>query len=139
MAQRSIRKDTERRLGIRALGRPSISLADAGGQEADDTFGRVLQVFEGFAAAASFQSHDECEERAALTNPEVIPEILLVVHFEARRALLAQGREIHAVAVSFVPGQNAAAGKIFPDGDPGSIWGGIHFSVSLLRKPRKTQ
>ncbi len=139
MAQRCIRKDTERRLGIRALGRPSISLADAGGQEADDTFGRVLQVFEGFAAAASFQSHDECEERAALTNPEVIPEILLVVHFEARRALLAQGREIHAVAVSFVPGQNAAAGKIFPDGDPGSIWGGIHFSVSLLRKPRKTQ
>ena len=139
MAQRCIRKDTERRLGIRALGRPSISLADAGGQEADDTFGRVLQVFEGFAAAASFQSHDECEERAALTNPEVIPEILLVVHFEARRALLAQGREIHAVAVSFVPGQNAAAGKIFPDGDPGSLWGGIHFSVSLLRKPRKTQ
>ena len=139
MAQRCIRKDTERRLGIRALGRPSISLADAGGQEADDTFGRVLQVFEGFAAAASFQSHDECEERAALTNPEVIPEILLVVHFEARRALLAQGREIHAVAVSFVPGQNAAAGKLFPDGDPGSIWGGIHFSVSLLRKPRKTQ
>ena len=139
MAQRCIRKDTERRLGIRALGRPSISLADAGGQEADDTFGRVLQVFEGFAAAASFQSHDECEERAALTNPEVMPEILLVVHFEARRALLAQGREIHAVAVSFVPGQNAAAGKIFPDGDPGSIWGGIHFSVSLLRKPRKTQ
>ena len=139
MAQRCIRKDTERRLGIRALGRPSISLADAGGQEADDTFGRVLQVFEGFAAAALFQSHDECEERAALTNPEVIPEILLVVHFEARRALLAQGREIHAVAVSFVPGQNAAAGKIFPDGDPGSIWGGIHFSVSLLRKPRKTQ
>ena len=139
MAQRCIRKDTERRLGIRALGRPSISLADAGGQEADDTFGRVLQVFEGFAAAASFQSHDECEERAALTNPEVIPEILLVVHFEARRARLAQGREIHAVAVSFVPGQNAAAGKIFPDGDPGSIWGGIHFSVSLLRKPRKTQ
>ena len=139
MAQRCIRKDTERRLGVRALGRPSISLADAGGQEADDTFGRVLQVFEGFAAAASFQSHDECEERAALTNPEVIPEILLVVHFEARRALLAQGREIHAVAVSFVPGQNAAAGKIFPDGDPGSIWGGIHFSVSLLRKPRKTQ
>ena len=139
MAQRCIRKDTERRLGIRALGRPSISLADAGGPEADDTFGRVLQVFEGFAAAASFQSHDECEERAALTNPEVIPEILLVVHFEARRALLAQGREIHAVAVSFVPGQNAAAGKIFPDGDPGSIWGGIHFSVSLLRKPRKTQ
>ena len=139
MAQRCIRKDMERRLGIRALGRPSISLADAGGQEADDTFGRVLQVFEGFAAAASFQSHDECEERAALTNPEVIPEILLVVHFEARRALLAQGREIHAVAVSFVPGQNAAAGKIFPDGDPGSIWGGIHFSVSLLRKPRKTQ
>ena len=139
MAQRCIRKDTERRLGIRAVGRPSISLADAGGQEADDTFGRVLQVFEGFAAAASFQSHDECEERAALTNPEVIPEILLVVHFEARRALLAQGREIHAVAVSFVPGQNAAAGKIFPDGDPGSIWGGIHFSVSLLRKPRKTQ
>ena len=111
MAQRCIRKDTERRLGIRALGRPSISLADAGGQEADDTFGRVLQVFEGFAAAASFQSHDECEERAALTNPEVIPEILLVVHFEARRALLAQGREIHAVAVSFVPGQNAAAGN----------------------------
>ena len=139
MAQRCIRKDTERRLGIRALGRPSKSLADAGGQEADDTFGRVLQEFEGFAAAASFQSHDECEERAALTNPEVIPEILLVVHFEARRALLAQGREIHAVAVSFVPGQNAAAGKIFPDGDPGSIWGGIHFSVSLLRKPRKTQ
>ena len=135
MAQRCIRKDTERRLGIRALGRPSISLADAGGQEADDTFGRVLQVFEGFAAAASFQSHDECEERAA----EVVPEISHVVHFEARRALLAQGREIHAVAVSFVPGQNAAAGKIFPDGDPGSIWGGIHFSVSLLRKPRKTQ
>lgn len=89
-------------------------------QEADDTFGRVLQVFEGFAAAASFQSHDECEERAALTNPEVIPEILLVVHFEARRALLAQGREIHAVAVSFVPGQNAAAGKIFPDGTRGA-------------------
>ena len=114
-------------------------VGNSGGQEADDTFGRVLQVFEGFAAAASFQSHDECEERAALTNPEVIPEILLVVHFEARRALLAQGREIHAVAVSFVPGQNAAAGKIFPDGDPGSIWGGIHFSVSLLRKPRKTQ
>ena len=139
MAQRSIRKDTERRLGIRVLGRHGISLADAGGQEADDTLGRVLQVFEGFAAAASFQSHDECEERAALTNPEVIPEILLVVHFEARRALLAQGREIHAVAVSFVPGQNAAAGKIFPDGDPESIWGGIHFSVSLLRNPRKTQ
>ena len=35
--------------------------------------------------------------------------------------------------------QNAAAGKIFPNGDPGSIWGGIHFSVSLLRNPRKTQ
>ena len=139
MAQRSIREDTERRLGIRALGRHGISLADAGGQEADDTFGRVLQVFEGFAAAASLQAHDECEERAALSDPEIIPEILLVVNLEARRALLAQWREIHAVAVSFVPGHNAAAGKIFPDGDPGRIWGGIHFSASLLRNPRKTQ
>ena len=36
-------------------------------------------------------------------------------------------------------GHNAAAGKIFPNGDPGSIWGGIHFSVSLLRNPRKTK
>ena len=139
MAQRCIQKDTERRLGMRALCRHGIALADTGGQEADDTFRRVLQVLEGFAAAASFQAHDEREERAALTNPEVIPKILLVVHLEARRALLAQGREIHAVAVSFVPGQNAAAGKIFPDGDPGRIWGGIHFSVSLLRNPRKTQ
>ena len=139
MAQRCIREDTERRLGMRALCWHGISLADTGGQEADDTLGRVLQVFEGFAAAASLQAHDERGERAALTNPEVIPEILLVVHLEARRALLAQGREIHAVAVSFVPGQNAAAGKIFPDGDPGSIWGGSHFSVSLLRNPRKTQ
>ena len=139
MTQRCIRKDTERRLGIRNLGRHGISLADTGGQEADGPFGRVLQVFEGFAAAASFQAHDERGERAALTNPKVIPEILLVVHLEARCALLAQGRKIHAVAVSFVPGQDAAVGKIFSDGDPGSIWGGIHFSVSLLRKPRKTQ
>ena len=139
MAQRCIRKDTERRLGIRALGRHGILLADAGGQEADDTFGRVLQVFEGFAAAASLQAHDEREERAALTDPEVIPEILLVVHFEARGTLFTQGREIHAVAVSFVPGQNAAAGKILPDGGPGRIWGGIHFSVRLLRNPRRTQ
>ena len=139
MAQRSIREDTERRLGMRVFGQRGISLADAGGQEADDTFRRVLQVFEGFAATASLQAHDECGERAALTDPEVIPEILLVVHLEARRTLLAQGREIHAVAVSFVPEQNAAAGKIFPDGDLGRIWGGIHFSVSLLRNPRKTQ
>ena len=139
MAQRSIREDTERRLGIRALCRHGIALADAGSQKADGPFGRVLQVFEGFAAAASLQAHDEREERAALTNPEVIPEILLVVHLETRGTLLAQGREIHAVAVSFVPGQNATAGKILPDRNPGRIWGGIHFSVSLLRNPRKTQ
>ena len=72
--------------------------------------------------------HHEGEQRAALAQSEVVPEILHVVHFETRCTLFTQRGKIHAVAVAFVFGQNAPPCEELPDADIFQIIHNVCFS-----------
>lgn len=75
------------------------------------SFFTVLQPSDRFTAVAPLQPHHEGEQRAALSQPEVVPEILHIVHLETRRVLVSQRRKIHAVAVAFVFRLNPSSGE----------------------------
>ena len=75
------------------------------------------EASDGFCHAASFEAHDQLEERAPFAQPEVVPEPLVVADAEAGGALFAQWREEHAVGGGFAVGPQPPVEEILPDAD----------------------
>ena len=97
-------------------------------------FPGVMGIPDGFAAVAPLQPHHEGEQCAALSQSEVVPEILHIVHFETRCTLFTQRGKIHAVAVAFVFGLNATPGEKIADGNPVAVWYDSHFFRKFVEK-----
>ena len=67
----------------------------------------LFQSADSTVSVTSVLLHHKVDERAALTRPEVTPQIYTVIHLETGRIILTERTVVHAVIIFIHCGQNA--------------------------------